>query len=354
MKNMTDKLTVSIVGGSGYSGGELIRLLLRHPYVELRQVTSNRYTGLPVHTIHPNLRKATDLKFVGREDVEPCDLLFTAVPHGSAMKAMKDYMKKGKKIVDISSDFRLHNKADYPIWYGHEHECPELLEKFTYGIPELHREQIRKATYVSGPGCLASSVILGLYPLFKNGIVETERVVVDGLIGSSATGDEPSLASHHPERSRAVRAYAMTMHRHTAEMEQELDFGAKPNVLFSAIAIELVRGIMSTCHLELKKPMENKEIWAVYRKEYENEPFIRIVKEKKGIWRYPDPKILVGSNYCDIGFEIDTHQPGKRLVVMSAIDNMMKGAGGVAVQCMNLMYGFEETTGLEALGLHPV
>ena len=160
-------IEVSIVGGSGYTGGELLRLLMRHPDVELKKVTSAKYTGLPLHSVHPNLRKASTIKFTNREDLEPVDVLFTAVPHGTAMKHMRSYMEMGKKVVDLSADFRLRDPADYPTWYGHEHSDPELLNKFVYGIPELHREELKKADYASGPGCLATSAILGLYPLAR-------------------------------------------------------------------------------------------------------------------------------------------------------------------------------------------
>jgi N-acetyl-gamma-glutamyl-phosphate/LysW-gamma-L-alpha-aminoadipyl-6-phosphate reductase len=349
-------IEVSIIGGSGYTGGELIRVLLRHPEVKLKKITSSQYAGMYLHMVHPNMRKVTELKFCSREEVEPCDVLFTCVPHGTAMKDMEGYMKLGKKVVDLSADFRLHDPKDYPIWYEHEHTRPDLLSKFVYGIPELHREQIKATNYVAGAGCLATASILGLYPLAKAGIIEPDRIIIDAKVGSSAAGHEASLSSHHPERSHVIRLYAGTAHRHTAEIEQELTFGIKPKVAFTAHAIEMVRGISATSHVfikeELHKTLQEKDIWKAYRKEYENEPFMRLVKDKKGVFRYPEPKILLGSNYCDVGFEMDSHT--NRLVVVSAIDNLMKGAAGAAVQCMNLMNGFPETTGLEAIGFHPI
>ena len=347
-----EKIKVSIVGGSGYGGGELLRLLLGHPHVEIGQVTSESNAGKFVHSIHPNLRKRTELKFVTMNSLEPVDLLFLALPHGLAMGKIERYASLAPRIIDLSSDFRLHDPADYPKWYEHEHEAKDWLPKFVYGIPELHREELREANYVSGAGCLATATILGLLPLFKHGLVDTNTVVVEAKVGSSAAGNKPSLGSHHPERSGAVRSFQPTMHRHTGEVEQELNFGRQPTVHFSATSIEAVRGVLATCHVFLKEDLPEKDIWKVYRQAYNNEPFMRIVKTKDGIYRYPEPKVLAGSNYCDVGFERDARS--NRLVVMAAIDNLVKGTSGNAVQAMNVMYGWDETLSLEFMGLHPV
>ena len=353
---------VSIVGGSGYTGGELLRLLLRHPDVEVREVASEGHADKLLYKVHPNLRKVTDLKFVPRSKVGACDVLFTAVPHGTSMEHMSEYLRVGTKVVDLSADFRLRDPAAYPAWYGHPHRSPELLKEAVYGLPELHRDRIRGARIVSGTGCLAVSAILGMYPLFRNRQVDLKHVVVDSKVGSSAAGAEESASSHHPERAGVVRPYAATMHRHTAEMEQELNFGpdgaqssdpaTRPLVSFTGHAVDLVRGIMSSCHLFLDGDLDDREIWKLYRKEYGGEPFIRIVKEQTGIHRFPEPKLLAGSNFCDIGFERDRHSP--RVVVFSAIDNLMKGAAGGAVQCMNLMCGLDERQGLRDFGFHPI
>jgi N-acetyl-gamma-glutamyl-phosphate/LysW-gamma-L-alpha-aminoadipyl-6-phosphate reductase len=352
VSTQTQKIRVSVVGGSGYGGGELVRLLLNHPHVELVQVTSESNAGKFVHTIHPNLRKRTDLKFVPISALQPVDLLFLALPHGSAVGRIDKFASLAPRIIDLSSDFRLHDPELYPRWYDHPHEAKEWLSKFVYGIPELHRDQLKEANYASGAGCLATATILGLKPLFKYGLVDPNMVVVEGKIGSSAAGYKSNPGSHHPERSGAMRSFQPTMHRHTGEIEQELDFGVKPTVHFSATSIEAVRGILVTCHVFLKENLQDKDIWKVYRQEYNNEPFIRIVKTKEGIYRYPEPKVLSGSNFCDIGFERD--ERGNRLVVMAAIDNLMKGTSGNAVQAMNVMYGWEETLALEFVGLHPV
>ena len=349
-------MRVSIIGGSGYTGGELIRVLLRHPEIELYQVTSKRFENKKISQVHPNLRKVSDLKFSSNKNVKSCDILFTSTPHGYSMNHINEFMEIGTKVIDLSSDFRLRNPKDYETWYDHEHPNPDFLEKAVYGLPEFHRESIIKANLISGVGCVATSGNLALYPLLKNNLIELDKIIIDSKIGSSAAGNQSSLASHHPERSGVIRIYSPIMHRHTAEIEQELNFGIKPTISLSAHAVEMVRGILSTCHVFLKEEnndkFDDREIWKIYRKEYGEEPFIRIVKERTGIYRYPEPKLLTGSNYCDIGFIKDIHS--NRIVVVSAIDNLMKGAAGSAVQCMNLMSGYDEKMGLESIGFHPI
>jgi N-acetyl-gamma-glutamyl-phosphate/LysW-gamma-L-alpha-aminoadipyl-6-phosphate reductase len=338
---------VSIIGGSGYAGGELLRLLIRHPEVEVGQVTSRRYAGKYVYGVHPNLRGATPLKFTSVDVIEPCDVLFLALPHGEAGARIEEYARLAERIVDLSADFRLRDPALYRTWYGGDHPTPEWLGRFVYGLPELHRDQIRDARYVSGVGCNATVVNIGLWPLACRGLIES--VVVEVKVGSSEGGAAHSPSSHHPERSGCVRSFAPTGHRHQAEIRQEL---AMSDVHFSATAIDMVRGALSTAHVFLMEDLEERDVWAIYRETYGDEPFIRLVKSKRGAYRYPEPKILAGTNLCDVGFEKD---PGSnRLVVISAIDNLMKGAAGSAVQAMNLMMGWEETTGLNFIGLHPI
>lgn len=347
-------LSVAVVGGSGYAGGEAVRLLLDHPGAELRQVTSERFAGKFVRSVHPNLRKRTDLKFTALANLEPVDVLFVALPHGVAMGKMVSLREKARIVIDLSADFRLNDKAGYPTWYDHEHDLPEMLGEFVYGIPELHREEIRGSNYISSAGCMATTSILGLYPLYRAGVVDTSLpAVIECKTGSSGSGGAPGLGSHHPERSGAMRSFKPTGHRHTAEVIQELSVdGVAPTISFSATAIEAVRGILATSHVFLKEPLSDKEIWAIYRQAYKDEPFMRIVKESSGIHRYPEPKLLSGSNYCDVGFERDPHS--NRVVVMAALDNLMKGAAGQAVQAFNLRAGYAETCGLEFAGLHPI
>jgi N-acetyl-gamma-glutamyl-phosphate/LysW-gamma-L-alpha-aminoadipyl-6-phosphate reductase len=345
---------VSIIGGSGYVGGELARLLVDHPGATLKQITSERNAGKFVRALHPNLRKKTDLKFTSADQLQPCDVLFVALPHGVAMGRMADLRRKASVVIDLSADFRLRNPADYPKWYGKEHTAPDLLGEFVYGIPELHRDEIRVSTAISSAGCMATTAILGLYPLYRAGVVDTcQPVVIEAKTGSSGSGGEPSLGSHHPERSGAMRSFMPTGHRHSAEVIQELTVdGVAPPVAFSATAIEAVRGILATSHVFLREPLPEKEIWTIYRAAYKDEPFMRLVKEASGIHRYPDPKIIAGANWCDVGFERDPDS--NRLVVMAALDNLMKGAAGQAVQAFNLRCGQPETAGLEFTGLHPI
>jgi N-acetyl-gamma-glutamyl-phosphate/LysW-gamma-L-alpha-aminoadipyl-6-phosphate reductase len=347
-------LTVSIVGGSGYAGGELVRLLIDHPQVELKQVTSERNAGKFVRSVHPNLRKRSDLKFSSVGDLTPVDVLFSALPHGVAMGQMAALREKAPIVIDLSADFRLRDAADYPKWYGHEHALPELLGEFVYGIPELHREEIRQADLISSAGCMATSSILGLYPLFQAQVVDLAKpVVIEAKTGSSGSGGSPGLGSHHPERSGAMRSFKPTGHRHSAEVIQELTVGGQaPEIAFSATAIEAVRGILATSHVFLKEPLTDKDLWGIYRAAYRNEPFMRLVKEASGVHRYPEPKLLSGSNWCDVGFERDPDS--NRIVVMAALDNLMKGAAGQAVQALNIRCGFPETTALEFTGLHPI
>ncbi len=341
------KIRASIIGASGYVGGETLRLLLGHPNVEIVQATSESNVGKFVHQLHPNLRKRTMLKFTSLNDFEEVDVIFLGLPHKVSSSKIDYIMSKTKKIIDKGSDFRLRNKEYYSRWYEFDHPKPELLDKFVYGIPELHREEIKKADYVAAAGCNATATILGLYPLYKNNVVDS--VITDVKAGSSQSGAKANSASHYSERRDCVRSFKPTGHRHLAEIYQEL---GSDTVQMSVTSISNVRGILATCHVMLNKQLENKDVWKMFREAYGDEPFIRIVKERTGIFRYPEPKLLAGTNYCDIGFELDENL--NRLVVMTAIDNLMKGAAGQAVQCMNIMFEFDETLGLEFPGLHPV
>ncbi len=344
-------IKAAIVGASGYAGGEVLRLLLGHPEVEVAQITSETYAGQYAYFVHPNLRGRTELRFVRPSELKPCDVLFLAMPHGAAMKRIGEFANMAERIVDLSADFRLRNPADYVKWYEHPHPAPEWLEKFVYGLPELHREELKGARYASGVGCNASVTILALWPLYRRGLVR--ETVVEVKVGSSEGGNKESPASHHPERAGVVRTYMPAGHRHIAEIIQELRLDPQqPGLHFSITSVGTVRGATATCHCLLKEDLDEKTAWQFYREDYGNEPFIRLVRAKRGIYRYPEAKILSGSNYCDIGFEADPY--ARRLIVIAAIDNLMKGAAGSAVQCMNLMCGFPEQTGLEFTGLHPI
>ncbi|HYB01132.1 MAG TPA: N-acetyl-gamma-glutamyl-phosphate reductase [Ktedonobacteraceae bacterium] len=352
-----NRLRVAIVGSSGYTGGELLRLLLSHPYVELIQVTSNSNPGRYVHSVHPNLRKISTLRFSHPDDLAPCDILFLCLPHGVTAGEMERYRAIAPRIIDLSADFRLRSPALYEEWYGQPHIMPDLLDEAVYGLPELHREELPGAALVSGTGCMATAAILGLTPLYRAGLVnDALPLVVDAKVGSSAAGATPGPGSHHPERSGAVRSFQPTRHRHTAELIQELglevNVEVRQQVAFSATAIELVRGVLVTAHVFLNESIDERTLWRLYRDAFQGEPFIRLVKERSGVYRYPEPKILAGSNFCDIGFELDRDQ--RSVVIIAALDNLMKGAAGNAVQALNSMCGWDESTALTFPGLHPV
>jgi N-acetyl-gamma-glutamyl-phosphate/LysW-gamma-L-alpha-aminoadipyl-6-phosphate reductase len=341
---------VSIIGGSGYGGGELLRLLLDHPHVEVQQATSESHLGEFVYQQHPNLRKRTQLKFTSRDLVDPCDVLFLAMPHGESQKKIELYAQIAPKIVDLAADFRVKDLALYKQFYGEDHHAPAWLDKFVYGLPEFHREEMQGASYISGVGCNATAANLALYPLVKAGLLDTAQpVIVDIKVGSSEAGASPNPGSHHPERSGVIRTFSAFGHRHTAEVIQELGL---TSVHLTMTSVDLVRGALAAAHASVKPGVTEKDLWRAYRGWVENEPFVRLVKDKRGIYRVPEPKILAGSNYADVGFELDPVH--NRVVALAAIDNLMKGAAGSAVQAMNLICGFDESAGLGFPGLHPI
>ena len=343
-------LTLSIIGGSGYVGGELLRLLLDHPQVTIQHVTSERLAGQYITTTHPNLRGRTDLRYVPQHAVEPCDVLILALPHGSAAKNIEHWAQIGTKIIDCSADFRLRDAAVYQHWYGEAHPNPTWLDRFVYGLPEVNREAIRHARYVSGVGCNATAVNLALLPLVQADLIDQVRpIIAEVKVGSSEAGAIANDGSHHAERSGVVRSFAPVGHRHTAEVQQ---VHGVENVHLSITSVEMVRGALATCHVFAKRPISEKDLWKAYRSVANDQPFVRIVHDRSGIHRHPEPKILAGSNYADIGWAYD--EASGRIVALCAIDNLMKGAAGSAVQCLNLMHGFEENLGLGFSGLHPV
>jgi N-acetyl-gamma-glutamyl-phosphate/LysW-gamma-L-alpha-aminoadipyl-6-phosphate reductase len=348
---MPERIPVAIAGASGYAGGELLRLLLFHPAVQVRQASSASHVGEPVGRVHPNLRRVTDLAFCAHDELEGCAVLFACLPHGEAMRRIDHLRTLAPRIVDLSSDFRLKDAADYPLWYGHDHPRPELLGRAVYGLAELHRSEIADADLVACGGCNATAVILALAPLYRRDLVDRRRTVVEVKAGTSEAGNQPSPGSHHPERAGSVRAYRPTGHRHLAEMRQELGLGPEETIHFSATAIDMVRGIHCVAHTFVSNGLDERAAWRVFREDYGDEPFVRLVNERRGIHRLPDPRIVAGSNYCDIGFARDPSSD--RLVVMSAIDNLVRGAAGQAVQAFNIMHRLPETTGLEFPGLHP-
>jgi len=347
-------MRAAVVGGAGYAGGELLRLLIDHPQIEVTHVTSERLAGKRVDLTHPPLRGRTSLTFTTRDGLEPVDVAFLALEHGESSRRVDAWRQLAPLIIDLSADFRLRDAQAYPRWYGWEHPRPELLSSATYGLAELHRDEIRSSALIATGGCLATAAVLALAPLMCARVVDRGLpLVIEAKTGSSAGGAQASAATHHPHRSGELRSYAPTGHRHTAEIAQELGLnGQGPEVALSATAVEAVRGVLITAHVFLSEDLSDKDVWRIYRESYAREPFVRILKAASGLHRAPSPRLVTGTNYCDIGFERDAHSC--RLVVTSAIDNLVKGAAGQAVQALNVRCGFDERAGLSFGGLYPL
>jgi N-acetyl-gamma-glutamyl-phosphate/LysW-gamma-L-alpha-aminoadipyl-6-phosphate reductase len=339
--------TASVVGASGFVGGELLRVLDGHPEFELVQATSRSQTNKTIGHAHPNLRHL-DLRFSDPGDLESVDVLFTATPHGVSMEQIDRFRAAADTVVDLSADFRLRSADQYEEWYD-GHDRPELLAESVYALPELHREQLPGADLVAAGGCNATVTILALAPLVEAGLLsEDEQVVVDVKVGSSEGGAGGGDASSHSERSGVVRPYAPTGHRHEAEIEQFLGL----DVSFTVHAVDMIRGAAATCHAFPAEPVSTGDLWSHYREAYAEEPFVELVAGGGGVYRYPEPKAVAGTNRAEVGFALD---PGnERIVVLAAIDNMLKGSAGQAVHAANVALGFEETAGLQFRGLHPV
>jgi N-acetyl-gamma-glutamyl-phosphate reductase len=345
-------LTIAIVGSSGYTGGELMRLLLNHPHATVTSITSEKSAGKPIASLFPHLAGLTDLVC---EPLDPdkiakkADFVFLALPHVTAQEAAFRFHKLGKKVVDLSADYRLSDPAQYETWYEHCHQYPELLKQAIYGLPELHREQVRKASLVANPGCYPTSAILGLAPLLKQGTIDDRSIIVDSKSGVSGAGRSPSLPHHFPEVNEGLMAYKIGTHRHTPEIEQELSVVAgKPvTISFTPHLIPMNRGILTTIYASLNAASDTGRLHALYREFFRSEPFVRVLDPGQ----FPNVRHVRGSNFCDIGVYADSRT--NRAVVVTAIDNLVKGASGQAIQNMNLMMGFDEREGLKSAGLFP-
>jgi N-acetyl-gamma-glutamyl-phosphate reductase len=345
------KTRVGIIGATGYTGVELLRLLLLHPEVEVTALTSQKYAGTPIDRVFPSLLKRLQLK-CEELNVEilsgKADFIFTAVPHKTAMEVVPLFHRQGKRIVDLSADFRFRNAATYEKWYQ-KHTSPDLLPESVYGLPEIHREKIRSARIVGNPGCYPTGALIGLLPLVKKGIISPENIVVDSKSGVSGAGRDVALESLFCEVNEGVKAYKIFAHRHTPEIDQELSQLAQReiNVTFVPHLIPMDRGILSTLYVRLTKKMETEELLGLFQEVYRGEPFIRV--HPKG--KLPNTKDVRGSNLCDIGATVSDSDA--RAVIVTAIDNLVKGASGEAVQNMNIMLGYPETMGLDVLPLFP-
>ena len=341
------RTSVAIVGASGYAGGEFLRLALGHPHLEVVAVTSERHAGEAVPLVHPHLRGVTRLRFVPAEAVGTADVIVSALPHGELAQRIDALADRAPVLIDLSADFRLHDPARYERTYG-PHPRPDLLGTFAYANPELDRRPLIGARRLAGAGCIATASILALLPLVRGGLMARSDVIVEAKVGSSAAGHTPNEASHHPLRAGVIRTYAPVGHRHEAEIHQAFP-GVRAHL--TATAVERVRGILVTAHAWLHDGSSERDVRAAFEEAYDGERFVRLVTARRGAHRVPDPRILDGSNFCDVGFALDPDTG--RLVVMAAIDNLVKGTAGHALQALNLAMGWPEDAGLGFTGLHP-
>jgi N-acetyl-gamma-glutamyl-phosphate/LysW-gamma-L-alpha-aminoadipyl-6-phosphate reductase len=337
---------VTVLGGSGYIGGELVRLLLGHPRVRLVQVVARRPAGQQLGAVHPNLRGVTPLRFTHPDGLAAADVMCSALPHGALLEQYPSLAGLAPRWIDLAADHRLRDDGPRKDVYG----WAGLDEVWTPGIPERYSTQLSTAVRVAVPGCMATPSILALAPLVDAGLVEPP-IIIDALTGSSGAGAEADAASHHAERAGAMRVYAPLGHRHRAEICQEL--GLSGDVLrMTVTAVEPVRGVLVKAHVTLRRAVDGREVRRLYAGAYRAAPFVRIVALTRGLHRLPDPRWLAGSNFCDLGFSLD--DSGRQLVVVAAVDNLVKGGAGTAVQTLNLMHGWDERAGLEFPGLHPI
>ncbi len=332
-------IKVGIYGGSGYTGQELMRLLINHPDAQVVAATSRRFAGVPVDEVYPVFSGMTDLVYT---DASPeaiadlADIVFLALPHGIAMEFAPVFLQAGRKVIDLSADFRIHAAATYEAWYG-RHKTPGTLGEAVYGLPELHRDSIRSARLVANPGCYPTSIILGLAPVLKSHWIDTDSVIADSKSGVSGAGRDPQIASLFCEVAEGFKAYKVGGHRHTPEIEQELSALAEREmkISFTPHLLPVKRGILSTIYAKLSKEVTAEEATALYRAFYREESFVRICRSGQ----FPNLSSVVGSNYCDIGVTIDKRTG--RIIIVSAIDNLIKGAYGQAIQNMNLLCGLK-------------
>ncbi len=345
-------LRIGIIGASGYAGSELMRILLNHPAdIKVTCVTSRTYMGQPVGRVLPNLRRLIDLKFED-PDVDQIadrvDLVFLCLPHKTAMEFVPRFFEKGMKVIDLSADYRFKSAEVYEKWYQ-KHTSRELLKDAVYGLPELHRAEIKNASLIANPGCFPTGAILATVPALKSGLVESEGIVIDSKTGISGAGVSPSEATHLPNRLDNFTAYKVGVHNHTPEIEQELSLaiGKDINICFVPHYVPMSRGILNTAYLRLSNPISTRELLDVYFKQYEDEPFVRVLDEGE----IPQTQAVRGSNFCDIGVKVQ--EKSKTAIVISAIDNLTKGASSQAIQNMNIVVGFDETAGLMYAGLMP-
>lgn len=343
---------IFICGGSGYTGSELLRILHQHDEVEITGVTSEKSAGMKVSDLFPAFYSYSHLIFesLNVEKIKDrADIFFLALPHGTAQEVAGELVRLGKKVIDLSADFRLKDPSIYEKWYKITHRYPELLNEAVYGLPEIYRDQIREAKLIANPGCYPTSIIIPLYPFLKEGLIDTESIIADSKSGVSGAGRKAEMALSYCEVNEDFRAYNVAKHRHTPEIEQELSFasGLLMTIDFTTHLLPINRGILSTIYARLKKKISNSDALEILRKYYSNEPFVKIMEQGQ----VPSIKFIKGTNFCYIGAVVNERT--NRLILISAIDNLVKGASGQAVQNMNIMLGIEETKSLKSLALSP-
>lgn len=346
------KLRISIIGANGYTGGEMVRLLAMHPEVEISVLTSRQYAGWNIADVFPSLRGLLDMRLVEldvKDVAGTSDAVFLAIPHTQAMPIAAALIDEGARVVDYSADFRLKDPQVYERWYQATHSETDLLGRSVYGLPELHGAEVRDARLVALPGCYPTGALLALAPAVAHGLIEVGDIVINSLSGVSGAGQKPTLQTHFPEIADNLRAYGITSHRHTPEIEQELSLlaGQTVTVQFTPHLVPANRGILTTIAANMMSGISTAEVTQIYREFYKNAPFVRICEPGS----YPEIRFVRGSNYCDIGLACD--QRTGKLLMISAIDNLCKGAAGQAVQCMNLMFGMPEDMGMRFGGLTP-
>lgn len=349
-------IRVGILGASGYMGGEALRILLEHPEVEIAWATSR--TRETVEYFHRNLL-GSDIRFIDPSEISPCDVVFCALPSGKSVEMAPKILEWGAKLIDLGSDFRLNDLATWESVYKRKHPSWELSEEAVYGIPELHREEIKQARVVANPGCFSSAAILGLAPLVGTGLIDNQKIVVDGLSGTAGAGAELDITAHHPEISNNIVSYNVVNHRHTYEIEQELGIVATNPVTvhFTSSYVPISRGIHAICHVFLEEDVSRDDILAKIGSFYKNETFIKVFEaehDPEASWQYrPYPWVAAtsGTNYCHIGVDVDRKR--KRAVIFSVLDSVGKGGAHAGIQNMNLLFGIKEDTGLGRFGNHP-
>lgn len=343
-------IKTAILGATGYAGIELVRLLSNHPEAEIAMLGSKSFAGQKISDVYQNFNHILDAECceVDLDLVAKCDVAFTALPHGASKTVIPEILERGVKVIDLSGDYRYDDVSVYEKWYGEKHSSPELLKESVYGLPELHRDKIKNARLIGNPGCYTTCSILGAMPLIKSGIGSSKNIIVDAKSGVTGAGRGLALQTHFCECTENAKAYKIAAHRHTSEIEQELSNAAGEEIMisFTPHLIPQKRGILSTIYINLSKPCITDEILDLYKQSYKDEFFVR-VKENGFL---PETKHVAGSNFVDIGVVVDERL--QRAVVVSALDNIVKGAAGQAVQNMNIMFGMDEKTGLDNAGFY--